>query len=193
MSPYPKHSAVISTLAALATLSVSTPALAQNADQTFHFTDAAGEVIEAGVWLPDQATGVEPRPLVVISHGNGGGYQGHHDTADALAEAGFVVAALTHPGDNWRDDSRQTRLTDRPGHVSLLIDHMTQEWPGPLKVDATRIGAFGFSAGGFTVTGRGRQRSLAYPTSLRRAAAGLRLPPDFAIPARRSDMAAGWP
>lgn len=152
MSPYPKRFAVISAFAALATLSVSAPVLAQNADQTFHFTDAAGEVIEAGVWLPDQAAGAGPRPLVVISHGNGGAYQGHHDTAEALAEAGFVVAALTHPGDNWRDDSRQMRLTDRPGHVSLLIDHMTQKWSGPVEVDAARVGAFGFSAGGFTVT-----------------------------------------
>lgn len=152
MSPNPKRSAVISAFAALATLGASAPVLAQTADQTFHFTDSAGEVIEAGVWLPDQAAGAGPRPLIVISHGNGGSYQGHHDTAEALAEAGFVVAALTHPGDNWRDDSRQTRLTDRPAHISLLIDHMTQEWSGPLKVDGTRIGAFGFSAGGFTVT-----------------------------------------
>src|SRR5215471_7114935 len=44
-------------------------------------------------------------PLVVISHGNGGSSSSHYDTALALAEAGFVVAALTHTGDNYMDQS----------------------------------------------------------------------------------------
>ncbi|KQY75454.1 hypothetical protein [Brevundimonas sp. Root1423] len=127
-------------------------ASAQDADQTFRFADPEGGEIEAGVWLPADSDVSGLRPLIVISHGNGGGFTGHHDTAEALAEAGFVVAALTHPGDNWRDDSRQTRLSDRPRHISLLIDHMTQDWSGPVRIDTARIGAFGFSAGGFTVT-----------------------------------------
>lgn len=125
---------------------------AQDAVQTFRFADPAGGEIEAGVWLPESGNTVGPRPLIVISHGNGGHSQGHGGTAEALATAGFIVAALTHPGDNWRDDSRQTQLSDRPGHVSLLIDHMTRTWSGPVTVDPTRVGAFGFSAGGFTVT-----------------------------------------
>ncbi|QYF86995.1 dienelactone hydrolase [Brevundimonas sp. PAMC22021] len=126
--------------------------LAQEADQIFRFAEPAGGEIEVAVWLPDGTEFAGPRPLIVISHGNGGHSQGHHDTAKALAAAGFVVAALTHPGDNWRDDSRQTQLTDRAGHISLLIDHMTKHWSGPMGVDSARIGAFGYSAGGFTVT-----------------------------------------
>jgi intracellular septation protein len=39
-------------------------------------------------------------PLVVISHGTGGGAETHYDTALALAEAGFIAAAVTHAGDN---------------------------------------------------------------------------------------------
>jgi predicted dienelactone hydrolase len=139
-------------IAMIAALAWGAPSLAQEADQTFRFPDPAGGEIEAGVWLPADVDAPGARPLIVISHGNGGGFTGHHDTAEALAEAGFVVAALTHPGDNWRDDSRQTRLSDRPRHISLLIDHMTRDWSGPVAIDAGRIGAFGFSAGGFTVT-----------------------------------------
>ena len=127
-------------------------ALAQEADEVFRFAGTEGREIDAAVWLPDGEAEAGPRPLIVISHGNGGHAQGHADTAEALAAAGFVVAALTHPGDNWRDDSGQTRLSDRPGHVSLLIDHMTGHWSGPVAIDPERIGAFGFSAGGFTVT-----------------------------------------
>ncbi len=114
------------------------------------FTDAAGQAITAGVWTPNAAP-PGARPLIVISHGNGGGFMGHADTAEALAGAGFVVAALNHPHDNNQDMSRSTQLTDRPAEVSALIDHMTTGWRGPVEVDASRIGAFGFSAGAFTV------------------------------------------
>jgi predicted dienelactone hydrolase len=35
-------------------------------------------------------------PLVVISHGRTGSFIGHHDTAETLADAGFIVAAINH-------------------------------------------------------------------------------------------------
>lgn len=90
-------------------------------------------------------------PLVVISHGNGGSKDGHYDTALALARAGFVVAALEHPGDNYHDQSRATIVTDRPAALSRLIDFVTTTWANHAAIDPRRIGAFGFSAGGFTV------------------------------------------
>jgi predicted dienelactone hydrolase len=90
-------------------------------------------------------------PLVVISHGNGGGFAGHFDTALALAHAGFVVASLTHPGDNWRDQRRALDVAARPRALSALIDYMLARWPGHAALDPRRVGAFGFSSGGFTV------------------------------------------
>lgn len=138
-------------LAMVLALALVTPVLAQQPDQLIRFAADGGQ-IEGGVWLPDGAADGGSRPLVVISHGNLGSFQGHHDTAEALARAGFVVAALTHPGDNWRDPSRSIQVSDRPRHVSLLIDYMTHDWIGPVAIDQGRIGAFGFSAGAFTVT-----------------------------------------
>lgn len=136
----------------------------------FSIPDPAGAPIEAGVWYPADApaqpTAVETfvaplakdapvrghgLPLVVISHGSGGSYAGHVDTAIALAEAGFVVAAITHTGDNWRDQSGATRIWDRSRQLKLLTDHMLAVWPDHGAIDPARIGAFGFSAGGFTV------------------------------------------
>lgn len=111
--------------------------------------DGDGPAIEAGVWLPKDAKG--PRPLVVISHGNGGDFRSHVDTAQALARAGFVVAALTHTGDNWRDQSRATDMADRPRQVSVLIDYMLDRRDGRGGIDPKRIGAFGFSSGGLTM------------------------------------------
>lgn len=112
--------------------------------------DGDQPAIEAGVWWPADAT-TTPRPMVVISHGNGGDFRSHHDTAKALAQAGFVVATLTHTGDNWRDQSRATDVVGRTRQLSVLIDHMLTQWEGRGGIDAGRIAAFGFSAGGFTV------------------------------------------
>jgi predicted dienelactone hydrolase len=89
-------------------------------------------------------------PLVVISHGSGGSYSGHYDTALALARAGFVVVAPTHTGDNYRDQSRELSIWDRPRQISVVLDYMLQQWAGHDRIDAKRIGMFGFSAGGFT-------------------------------------------
>ena len=92
-------------------------------------------------------------PLVVISHGRTGSFLGHRDTAQALADAGFVVAAISHPGDNARDSSRTDELSafiDRPADIRRLVDYMLGTWSGASAIDAGRIGFFGFSRGGYT-------------------------------------------
>jgi len=93
-------------------------------------------------------------PLIVISHGTGGWAGGHYDTALALAEAGFIVTAVTHTGDNYRDQSYAftwRNFTDRPRHIARVIDYVLGAWPGRDHVDPARIGMFGHSAGGATV------------------------------------------
>ena len=108
-----------------------------------------GEIMEGGVWYPEG--GGEGLALVLISHGNAGWYRGHRDTAEALARAGMVAAAITHPGDNWRDSSRSFAIWRRPQHLRSLLDYMLRSWPGRGRIHPGRVGAFGFSAGGFTV------------------------------------------
>lgn len=125
--------------------------------------------LQIGIWYPSSATPAplamgpttmsvasnasvqgNDLPLVVISHGNGGYFLSHFDTAIALADAGFVVVAVTHTGDNYADQSRSIFIMDRPRHVSRVIDHMLSTWSGHGVIDASRIGIFGFSSGGFT-------------------------------------------
>lgn len=92
-------------------------------------------------------------PLVVVSHGTGGSFLGHHDTAEALADAGFVVAAISHPGDNFQDLSQQGHLSafaSRPVDMKRLIDYMLGVWPERARLAADQIGIFGFSRGGYT-------------------------------------------
>lgn len=92
-------------------------------------------------------------PLVVISHGSGGSFVGHHDTAETLADAGFVVAAINHPGNTATDMSRNLDLSEfieRPTDIKRLIDFMLGASPAAAKIDPARIGSFGFSRGGYT-------------------------------------------
>jgi len=92
-------------------------------------------------------------PLVVISHGTGGGAASHYDTALALADAGFVVVTLSHTGDNYKDRAYSFTLrqfVDRSRHIARVIDFMLDGWPGHDHIDRQRIGIFGHSAGGAT-------------------------------------------
>lgn len=92
-------------------------------------------------------------PLVVLSHGRGGSFVGHHDTAERLADAGFVVAALNHPGDTSLDKSRIGEMSvyiERPLDVKRVIDYMTGASPLAAAIDPGRIGLYGFSRGGYT-------------------------------------------
>ncbi len=135
--------------------------------------DPADRPIEVGIWYPSDAPAspqmlwpyrqvVAPGgalrgnrlPVVVISHGTGGSYAGHWDTAHALAAAGFVAIGVLHTGDNIRDQSYSgaTRgFGERTRHIKLVLDWLLAEWPDHAKLDPGRVGAFGFSAGGFTV------------------------------------------
>jgi predicted dienelactone hydrolase len=66
-------------------------------------------------------------PLIVMSHGYHGSYSSQHDVAEALADAGFVVAAINHPADSGPDMSRAdelSALTERPVDIKRLIDFM---------------------------------------------------------------------
>jgi predicted dienelactone hydrolase len=92
-------------------------------------------------------------PLVIVSHGRGGWFGGHHDTAEALADAGFVVAAINHPGDSFGDSSKRDTLApwaSRPVDMVRLLDFMLNEWKDKATVDPARTGFFGYSFGGYT-------------------------------------------
>lgn len=131
--------------------------------------DPSGKPLAIGIWYPSQtlATPVsmgpttmtvainaplngKALPMIVMSHGTAGSYLGHFDTAMALADAGFVVVAMNHAGDNHADQSRSVDIMSRPRQVSRVIDHMLSTWEGRAAIDPQRIGMFGHSAGGFT-------------------------------------------
>lgn len=92
-------------------------------------------------------------PVVVISHGTGASSISHLDTALALAEAGYVVAAPLHNGDNFRDTSEvgtSEWLIDRARQIVRVNNFMLKHWENRDHLDPKRLGLFGFSAGGTT-------------------------------------------
>lgn len=133
--------------------------------------DMNGPALQGGIWYPCAAPPRElaigrvtlaatpdcpmsdgRKPLIVMSHGSAGSYLGHHDTAAALADAGFVVAAINHVGDNAVDRSRQGYLSifsTRPREIKRLIDYLAGAWPQRAQLDGA-VGFFGFSRGGYT-------------------------------------------
>lgn len=133
--------------------------------------DEMGRPIEIGIWYPSHshsavisvgsvtqevALGGEiigaNLPVVIFSHGSAGWFGDRVDTATALARAGFVAVALTYPGDNYKDSSDKAgrQMTGRPRVTSQVLDYVLDEWIGRDHVDKSKIGFYGFSAGGFT-------------------------------------------
>jgi len=135
--------------------------------------DASGQALRGAVWSPcaEHAGKIEidpfiidgvkncpvsgaQRSLVVVSHGYGGSFFSHRDTADALANAGFVVAAINHSDDNYQirggPNDKISALATRSTDIKRLIDYMRQQWGGHLALAADKVGFFGFSRGGYT-------------------------------------------
>lgn len=120
-------------------------------------TTTASQATPLGPHLLDVAmnapASARPFPLIVISHGNGGMNLNHQELAAALARGGLVVAALTHPGDNYKDRSlvgKQAYFTERARQVSRMLDALLVDPAWKPLIDANRIGFLGHSAGGFT-------------------------------------------
>jgi predicted dienelactone hydrolase len=133
--------------------------------------DSQGPMLTGAVWTPCAVPAQEVKlrglrapgvmncpivgdglPLVVISHGKTGWFGAYHDTAETLADAGFVVAAVNHPGDNAFEASRTiaSNAVTRPTDIKRLIDFMLEAWPDALKIKRQHVGFFGHSAGGYT-------------------------------------------
>ncbi len=120
-------------------------------------TATPSKTVPMGPHAPDVAIDAPvtagPFPLIMLSHGTGGNNMNHHQLATALARSGFIVAALTHPGDNYRDRSLLGKpgfFTERPRQVSRVIDALLMDPVWKPLIDANRIGFVGHSAGGFT-------------------------------------------
>jgi len=93
-------------------------------------------------------------PLVVLSHGTGGSalqmmWLGHY-----LAAHGYIAAALNHHGNTAIEPPTPQGFLlvwERAKDVTVLLDKMLADPTFGPRIDRRRIGAAGFSLGGYTV------------------------------------------
>jgi len=93
-------------------------------------------------------------PLLMLSHGTGGSAESLDWLAAALAQSGYVVVGLNHPGNTvlgplTRDGFRL--WWERAVDVSEALDGVLADPVLGPHIDRGRIGALGFSLGGYTV------------------------------------------
>ncbi len=92
-------------------------------------------------------------PMLLLSHGNTGTPLALHDLATALARQGFVVVAVLHPGDNYKDHSRLGTVSNLYGRPIQISTALTATLSDPLLspyVNVDQVGVIGYSAGGET-------------------------------------------
>jgi predicted dienelactone hydrolase len=94
------------------------------------------------------------RPLIVLSHGTGGSAAQLSWLAEALAQAGFVVASVNHHGNTATESEPAPGGFVLPWERALdlraLLDQLARDPQLGAHVDTTRVGAAGFSLGGYT-------------------------------------------
>jgi predicted dienelactone hydrolase len=108
----------------------------------------AGEVAAGAPWADMQR-----RPLIMLSHGFGGLARQLTWLGSALARAGYVAAAVDHPGTEGRDGITPGGAYapwERAGDISRAIDVLLADAQIAPHIDAGRIGVAGFSLGGWT-------------------------------------------
>jgi len=114
-------------------------------------------VFRAGWSAVDAEIGgkMEPRPLVVLSHGTGGAAAQLSWLAEHLAAHGYLVAAVNHHGNTAAEAAYLPHgfalWWERARDLSAVIDHLTADARFGPRIDTLRIGAAGFSLGGYAV------------------------------------------
>ena len=97
------------------------------------------------------------RPLIVLSHGTGGSAAQLSWLAERLVVGGYIVAAVNHHG-NTAVEQRQwppafVLPSERSRDLTVLIDQLLEHSVVGAYIDPQRIGAAGFSLGGYSVLG----------------------------------------
>ncbi|GAA4893545.1 putative dienelactone hydrolase [Stackebrandtia albiflava] len=101
--------------------------------------------VRVHLWRP--ARPLPDAPVVLVSHGTGGAAEQMTWLAETLSRAGFLAVSVDHHGNNYVDGYRAggfAAFWDRPRDFTVVMDHLAETGP------VGRIGAAGFSIGGYT-------------------------------------------
>jgi predicted dienelactone hydrolase len=144
-------------------------------DQTILYSDS-DRPLKVSIWYPSQTTFPTERvadnpaflgtdvvrigtplvgtfPLVVISHGYRGNWRNQNWLATRLAQDGYIVASLDHPGTTSFDHTPAfaAQWWQRPNDMSRLLNWLLDQSDLKPLIDPKNITAMGHSLGGWTV------------------------------------------
>lgn len=93
-------------------------------------------------------------PLILLSHGTGGTAISIGWFAATLARRGYIVAGVNHPGNNAAETYTVEGFSEwweRARDLSVVLDNLLKDPTFGPRIDERRIGAAGFSLGGYTM------------------------------------------
>ncbi|MFI5174592.1 MAG: alpha/beta hydrolase family protein [Terriglobia bacterium] len=132
------------------------PAVPESVEQPQSMGPADRQLFDLGQAAPKAALASSPSrfPLVVLSHGTGGSTLQMVWLGSVLAAHGFIAAAVNHPGNNAVETYTAQGFStwwERARDLSTLIDNLLADSTFGSRIDPVRIGAAGFSLGGYTM------------------------------------------
>jgi predicted dienelactone hydrolase len=91
-------------------------------------------------------------PLILFSHGTGGGRLTVEWFCAGLASRGFIVAAVDHFGNTFDNPIpiEFVKFWERPQDIRFILDQLLTTSEISSSIAVNRIGAAGFSLGGYT-------------------------------------------
>jgi predicted dienelactone hydrolase len=106
--------------------------------------------------MKDEAPVADPSklPLILLSHGTGGSALNMAWLGTPLASHGYVAVAVNHPGNNGSDGYTPQGFAtwwERARDLSTAIGKMRADSTFGERLDPKRVGAAGFSLGGYTI------------------------------------------
>lgn len=131
--------------------------------------DPAHPFANAGQASRDAKLAATPKrfPLILLSHGTGGSALMMAWLGTELAAHGFIAVAVNHPGNNSMEPHTVQGFTlwwERATDLSRVLDGILSDPEFGDRIDVNRIGAAGFSIGGYTMIelagGRGELGNL---------------------------------
>jgi predicted dienelactone hydrolase len=113
-------------------------------------------LFEAGMAAPGAPLAAAKKgwPLVLLSHGTGGSAEQMAWLGTALARAGFIAVAVDHPGNNTDGKMTPEGMAlwwERATDLSQVLDMMFADEEFGKHINPSRVGAAGYSLGGYTV------------------------------------------
>jgi predicted dienelactone hydrolase len=130
------------------------PAAEGSMEQSLDIGPAARPLFFVGSAAPDAAfADTRPRPVILFSHGYGGSARMMAWFTTVLAQQGYVVIAVDHPGNNSQDKMTvpgAALFWDRPGDLEAALQRAKADPVIGSHLDLKRLAVAGFANGGFT-------------------------------------------